>query len=45
METKERARMALTWDTNTALAVILLTSLVTIAALRGTLSSGGAVQP
>lgn len=38
-------RMPLRWDTNTAVAVIVLTSLVTIAALRGSLMNGGAIQP
>lgn len=44
METNvERPR--LTWDTHTALAVIVLAALVGLAVLRGSLASGGAVQP
>lgn len=39
------SRVALTWDTHTALAVIVLGSLLALAVLRGSLSSGGAVQP
>lgn len=35
----------LNWDTHTALAVIILGSLVSLAILRGSLASGGAVQP
>ncbi len=38
-------RPRITWDTHTALAVIVLASLVSLAVLRGSLSAGGAVQP
>lgn len=41
----EKQRVSLSWDTHTALAVIVLGALVALAALRGSLSSGGAVQP
>jgi len=44
METM-RTRPALKWDTHTALAAIVLGSLIALAVLRGSLSSGGAVQP
>lgn len=38
-------RPRLTWDTHTALAVIVLSALLGLAVLRGSLASGGAVQP
>lgn len=38
-------RPKLSWDTHTALAVIILGALVGLAVLRGSLASGGAVQP
>jgi hypothetical protein len=38
-------RPRLTWNTHTALAVIILGALVGLAVLRGSLASGGAVQP
>lgn len=38
-------RPRLTWDTHTALAMIILGALISLAVLRGSLASGGAVQP
>lgn len=38
-------RPMLAWNTNTALAVIMLGAFVSLAILRGSLASGGAVQP
>lgn len=40
---KDRPR--LTWDTHTALAVIVLGAFIGLAVLRGSLATGGAVQP
>lgn len=39
----EKPRLA--WDTHTALAVIVLGAFVGLAILRGSLASGGAIQP
>jgi len=44
-ESLKGERVNLTWDTHTALAVLVLGSLLALAILRGSLSSGGAVQP
>jgi len=41
----ETGRSPLTWDTHTALAAIVLVALLSLAVLRGSLASGGAVQP
>lgn len=45
MEVMKGEKVSLKWDTHTALALIVLGSLVALAVLRGSLSSGGAVQP
>ncbi len=44
-ESLKEGRVTLNWDTHTALAVLVLGSLLALAILRGSLSNGGAVQP
>jgi hypothetical protein len=38
-------RPRLVWDTHTALAVLIVGTLIGLAVLRTSLSSGGAIQP
>lgn len=44
-KTPRLSKVNLTWNTNTALAVIVVGSMLVVAGLRGSLSKGGAVQP
>lgn len=44
-EVSGRVKLPLTWNTNTALAGIILASLATLYVMRSSLGGSGAIQP